>query len=703
MAKKKRFLLLLLVCVAAAVLLALGGCKPKPIEEGPETGVYYCDADGEEYQIVLNSGSRFSFVVKGDNKSGTYVLENGVLTLTFLKEEDGQLAASYSDGGIELTYKGERLVFLPKITYTVTFDTDGGSAVQSVSVVNGRTVDRPVAEPQKTDCVFVGWYSDKNFTRPYDFGSAIVCNTTVYARFAAVVHGQSEYAVTFDLNYDGGKPSEAETVGGKLLEVPSPEREGYIFKGWWISMYEDRDRLSYMYADGMVFCEDTTLFALWQEKGSAALPLVYVSAEGVSWDGAGTAVRLKVVNPLGAVIVDETIGATAGSSKKLDFANGIAGDYEITLTAGDVTVSRYYKNKALNRVSDFSVADNGLLVWRPVPNATRYFIDVVCGDENHVHTHFDNGASVYFDFSNCKMLPEGIEFVVTATAEGYASSVSRAFVYLRKLPVVSGLHLDTESDLLVWDALDDASDYTVSVNGGAPVSTGGRNSFSLKEYSGEISVAVRAYTPGFVPSDEATFVFEKNQLATPSGIVVSADRISWNDVADATSYIVSIDGKNFETDETCLPFSDTDVAWSKGGYYSLKIKAAGESESKWSDETVFGWQTQATNLRYFRNVISWDYVAGVSSYEVRINGGSAFGVAGGVNFAEIKLTKAGENLIEVRCADENTEDESEPVWTSLKVWAHTLSLNAMGGEAVAPALSGGGRQSGACRNKQNWL
>lgn len=49
MAKKKRFLLLLLVCVAAAALLVLGGCKPKPIDEGPETGVYYCDADGEEY------------------------------------------------------------------------------------------------------------------------------------------------------------------------------------------------------------------------------------------------------------------------------------------------------------------------------------------------------------------------------------------------------------------------------------------------------------------------------------------------------------------------------------------------------------------------------------------------------------------------------------------------------------------------------
>ena len=304
------------------------------------------------------------------------------LPLTFLKEEDGQLAASYSDGGIELTYKGERLVFLPKITYTVTFDTDGGSAVEAVSVVNGRTVDRPVAEPQKTDCVFVGWYSDKNFTRPYDFGSAIVCNTTISQRFAAVVHGQSEYAVDFfDLNYDGGKPS-------------------------------------------------------------------------------------------------ETIGATAGSSKSWILPTALQATMKSRSPRATSRFLDTTKTRRSTECPDFSVADNGLLIWKPVPDAARYYVDVVRRRRKITFTLILTTALRCISiFLIAKMPPEGIVFVVTATAEGYASSVSRAFVYLRKLPVVSGLYLDTEIDLLVWDALDDASDYTVSVNGGAPASTGGRKQF----------------------------------------------------------------------------------------------------------------------------------------------------------------------------------------------------------------------------------
>lgn len=114
MSKKKRFLLLLLIFVATVTLTALGACKPKPVAEGPETGVYYCDWGGEEHIIALNSGNRFTFVVKGDNKSGTYVLENGVLTFTFAKEEDGQISASYENESFTLSYGGEELRFLRK-------------------------------------------------------------------------------------------------------------------------------------------------------------------------------------------------------------------------------------------------------------------------------------------------------------------------------------------------------------------------------------------------------------------------------------------------------------------------------------------------------------------------------------------------------------------------------------------------------------
>lgn len=40
--------------------------------EGVETGVYYYDADGEEYLISLNSGNRFTFLVMGEkNRAST--------------------------------------------------------------------------------------------------------------------------------------------------------------------------------------------------------------------------------------------------------------------------------------------------------------------------------------------------------------------------------------------------------------------------------------------------------------------------------------------------------------------------------------------------------------------------------------------------------------------------------------------------------
>lgn len=140
-----------------------------------------------------------------------------------------------------------------KTAFVVTFDTAGGSEIESVSVVNGRAVSRPANDPVKEGFTFAGWYEDARFTRPFGFGTtAVTSNMTVFARFEPIAYGQSEYTVFFDLNYDGKQPESAETLNGKLLEAPQPERDGYVFKGWWISMYEDRDMLSYAYAEGMV-------------------------------------------------------------------------------------------------------------------------------------------------------------------------------------------------------------------------------------------------------------------------------------------------------------------------------------------------------------------------------------------------------------------------------------------------------------------
>ncbi|MBO4547535.1 MAG: InlB B-repeat-containing protein, partial [Treponema sp.] len=53
----------------------------------------------------------------------------------------------------------------PGATYTVTFNTVGGTDVQSQSVTSGATATRPSA-PTKTDCAFVCWFKDGTY---FDF------------------------------------------------------------------------------------------------------------------------------------------------------------------------------------------------------------------------------------------------------------------------------------------------------------------------------------------------------------------------------------------------------------------------------------------------------------------------------------------------------------------------------------------------------
>lgn len=67
-------------------------------------------------------------------------------------------------------------------TYTVTFDSNGGSAVPAQTVENGATATVP-AEPTKEGYVFVGWYSDNTLENVYDFSTAVTANITLYAKW----------------------------------------------------------------------------------------------------------------------------------------------------------------------------------------------------------------------------------------------------------------------------------------------------------------------------------------------------------------------------------------------------------------------------------------------------------------------------------------------------------------------------------------
>ena len=69
----------------------------------------------------------------------------------------------------------------PEVYYTVTFDTQGGSAVQSVQAKEGATIAAP-ASPTKDRYNFTGWYKNIACTEPWDFAvDTVNGNITLYA------------------------------------------------------------------------------------------------------------------------------------------------------------------------------------------------------------------------------------------------------------------------------------------------------------------------------------------------------------------------------------------------------------------------------------------------------------------------------------------------------------------------------------------
>ena len=69
-------------------------------------------------------------------------------------------------------------------SFTVSFETNGGSKIESVSVERNKTVAEPSA-PTKDGFTFAGWYTDKALKTAYDFSEKVTKNMTLYAKWTA--------------------------------------------------------------------------------------------------------------------------------------------------------------------------------------------------------------------------------------------------------------------------------------------------------------------------------------------------------------------------------------------------------------------------------------------------------------------------------------------------------------------------------------
>ncbi len=110
-------------------------------------------------------------------------------------------------------------------SYTVAFDSDGGSAVYATEVNYGGKITEPVA-PIKAGFVFAGWLNGETL---WDFDNDVVTDDiTLKAKWVIDV-----YTVTFDSN-GGSEVANAEVYhGDKIIEPTAPTKEGYSFAGWY--------------------------------------------------------------------------------------------------------------------------------------------------------------------------------------------------------------------------------------------------------------------------------------------------------------------------------------------------------------------------------------------------------------------------------------------------------------------------------------
>lgn len=103
-------------------------------------------------------------------------------------------------------------------TYTVSFNSNGGSAVEDVEVEGGALLVEPT-DPTKDGYVFDGWYEDQALTIPFDFDEVITSNMTLFAKWRYYYVNE---LISLAANYPDGASEDRFYVEATIDSVDDP-------------------------------------------------------------------------------------------------------------------------------------------------------------------------------------------------------------------------------------------------------------------------------------------------------------------------------------------------------------------------------------------------------------------------------------------------------------------------------------------------
>ena len=306
-------------------------------------------------------------------------------------------------------------------TYTITFDTAGGSEIAPITQDYGTVITAPKA-PTREGYTFIGWDKEIPTTMPAE-------NMTVTAQWEI-----NQYTITFDTNGGSEIAPITQDYGTHITAPANPTREGYTFIGW------DMEFPTTMPA------ENITLKAKWKD----------------------------IEKPTGEIII--------GTNKwreflnKLNFGLFFKDTQEVTINASDNSGTVFVSYLVTNR--DLSEEELGSLVYRAYdepfliePNG-EYIVYAMLVDESMNITYLrsdritlDNIRPVIGGIENGKTYCEAQTVTID---EKYIDTVTvnGTKVMLDENGGFTLSPVDGEQKIIVTDKAGNTAEMTVTINDG---------------------------------------------------------------------------------------------------------------------------------------------------------------------------------------------------------------------------------------------
>ena len=248
----KSFALLITLCMLG---LLVAGCGSKAVE--------VLKIKGGTLQYEYEQGSEYSFedvvlIATYNDGSKEEVGYDDIEISEFSTEFVGNFKVTFSYGGKSVDAELRVVTKVVQvITYTISFETNGGSEVAAMEVNEGVVAKAP-ATPTKAKYDFAGWYTDSECTVPYDFTQPVSSNLKLYAKWERTV-----YTVEFETS-GGSEIAPLQSDENGLVAAPAnPTRDQYDFVGW----YTDAT-LTTEYDFTKELTGNVTVYAKWSFVGN---------------------------------------------------------------------------------------------------------------------------------------------------------------------------------------------------------------------------------------------------------------------------------------------------------------------------------------------------------------------------------------------------------------------------------------------------